>query len=202
MIHPDTSLKFLNPLIGSGIFATQFIPKGTLTYVKDSLEIDLSPNQYLLNNEVMRQIIDKYSYINEKGHYIISWDQAKHINHSCEPNTISTGYGFEFAIRDIQPGEEITDDYGLFNLEQGFSCACGSPSCRKKILPEDLDMLQDYWDKKILPALKNISRVPQPLVKFMDETSLREIEDYLNGSLPYKSVSHLRFRKNEKMHEL
>ncbi|HAR20055.1 MAG TPA: SET domain-containing protein-lysine N-methyltransferase [Cytophagales bacterium] len=202
MIHPDTSLKFLNPLIGSGIFATQFIPKGTLTYVKDSLEIDLSPNQYLLNNEVMRQIIDKYSYINEKGHYIISWDQAKHINHSCEPNTISTGYGFELAIRDIQPGEEITDDYGLFNLEQGFSCACGSPSCRKKILPEDLDMLQDYWDKKILPALINISRVPQPLMKFMDETSLREIEDYLNGSLPYKSVSHLRFRKNEKMHEL
>jgi hypothetical protein len=198
MLHPDTTLKFVNPVIGSGVFATKFIPKGSLTYVKDSLEIDVSPKKFISHSKAMKEIIEKYSYINEDGHYIISWDQAKYINHSCNPNTISTGYGFELAIKDIQPGEEITDDYGLFNLEQGFSCACGSPYCRKKILPEDLDQLQDHWDKKILPALEKFQSVSQPLMKFMDEQSVKEIEDYLQIRAPYKSVSHLRFRKAEK----
>jgi len=32
MIHPDTELRLSNPRIGLGVFATHFIPKGTLTW--------------------------------------------------------------------------------------------------------------------------------------------------------------------------
>lgn len=36
-----------------------------------------------------------------------------YFNHSCEPNcAIGPGYGFIVAQRDIQPGDELTYDYG------------------------------------------------------------------------------------------
>ena len=38
MIHPKTTLRFINEEVGYGLYATEFIPKGTITYVKDSLE--------------------------------------------------------------------------------------------------------------------------------------------------------------------
>ena len=38
MLHPHTELRFVSPEIGYGIFATAFIPKGTITWVKDELD--------------------------------------------------------------------------------------------------------------------------------------------------------------------
>jgi hypothetical protein len=40
-----------------------------------------------------------------------------------------------FALRDIEPGEELTYDYmfehaGVSSLAQGFRCMCGAPKCR------------------------------------------------------------------------
>ena len=117
MIHPNTELKLINEHIGYGVFATADIPEGTIVYVKDSLELIVSPTDYLMHSEAMKDVIEKYSYIDEKGNRIISWDFAKYVNHCCNCNTISTGYGFEMAIRDIQKGEQITDEYGIFNLD-------------------------------------------------------------------------------------
>ena len=45
MIHPKTELRFVNDDIGYGVFATEFIPKGTILYVKDELEIKVSKNK-------------------------------------------------------------------------------------------------------------------------------------------------------------
>jgi len=192
MLHPDSTLKYVNHVIGSGVFATRFIPKGTITYVKDSLEIEISTEQFLQHSIEMQVIIDKYSYIDEKGNYVISWDNAKYINHSCEPNTLSTGYGFEIAIKDIFQGDEITDDYGMFNLEQGFKCACGLLACRERILPDDLDKLSTEWDRIVLPALSQLEKVEQPLLKFMDKYTISELNRFVENESRYKSVSSLR----------
>ncbi len=197
MLHPDTTLKFVNHIIGSGIFANEFIPKGTLTYVKDSLEIELSPAQFSQQDKSIQAVVDKYSYIDENGHYIVSWDNAKYINHCCEPNTISTGYGFEIAIKDIYPGDEITDDYGIFNLEQGFTCECGAPNCRKRIMPEDLDNLHETWDEIIKPALDEIENVQQPLLQFLDKSVLNNVKEYINDPKHFKSVQNLRFNREK-----
>jgi hypothetical protein len=37
MIHPWTELRFINDSIGYGVFATQFIPKGTIVWALDDL---------------------------------------------------------------------------------------------------------------------------------------------------------------------
>jgi hypothetical protein len=135
MIHPDTELRLVSEAIGYDVFATQPIPRGTVTYVKDGLEIELTSRQFERLDEVHRQIVDKYSCIDPRGKRIVSWDHARYVNHRCVCNTISTGCGFEIANRDIAAGEEITDEYGLFNLQAPMAVDCGCNNCRKLLHP-------------------------------------------------------------------
>ncbi|HMN90955.1 MAG TPA: SET domain-containing protein-lysine N-methyltransferase, partial [Saprospiraceae bacterium] len=80
MLHPHTELRFIGTGVGYGVFATSYIPQGTITYVKDSLELEVSPEAYRLHPPAMQAVIEKYSYIDERGYRIISWDFAKYIN--------------------------------------------------------------------------------------------------------------------------
>ena len=58
------------------------------------------------------------------------------VNHSCNPNVfIRVAYRrVEFyARRNIQPGEELTCDYGDSHHEGQLPCRCGARNCRKFI---------------------------------------------------------------------
>lgn len=70
---------------------------------------------------------------------------ARWINHACVPNceTEETDDGRVFieAIRDIEPGEELSYDYGLIideritpSLKKLFECRCGCAGCRGTML--------------------------------------------------------------------
>ncbi|CCH50226.1 SET domain-containing protein [Pseudodesulfovibrio piezophilus] len=168
MIHPKTEVRFVNASIGYGVFATADIPRGTIVYVKDQLEIELSEKDFNELDDDHKTIADKFSYIDEKGIRILSWDHAKFVNHKCDCNTISTGYGFEIALRDIHEGEEICDDYGLFNLEEIIPLECNCPNCRKALRPDDLERYHEVWDVKIISALNKVTAVHQPLMKYME----------------------------------
>ena len=71
---------------------------------------------------------------------------SKYVNSSCRPNTRSDGYlkGGKMVvmlktIRDIEPGEWITVDYG-WTLEEGVEptpCLCGEDNCRGVIEHEE-----------------------------------------------------------------
>jgi SET domain-containing protein len=59
-----------------------------------------------------------------------------YINHSCRPNAyMKTLYGHMvfFALRDINPGEEITVDYEETLHPDSKRCHCGAPDCRGTI---------------------------------------------------------------------
>ena len=195
VIHPHTELRLIDPVVGYGVFATQDIPAGTLTYVKDSLEIVVAPAEYDRHAPEMRGAIDKYSYIDERGNRIVSWDFAKYVNHCCDCNTISTGYGFEIAIRDIRAGEQLTDEYGIFNLEEPMTLVCDSPLCRGCIRPEDFDTHYRAWDAKILRALPRFADVEQPLLPFVDPATRAAVDRYLAAPETYRSVYALRLRE-------
>ncbi|MEZ5039451.1 MAG: SET domain-containing protein [Saprospiraceae bacterium] len=197
MIHPNTTLRLINPTVGYGVFATQFIPEGTIVYVKDSLELEISPTDYLMHTREMQEVIEKYSYIDERGYRIISWDFAKYVNHCCNCNTISTGYGFELAIRDIQPGEQITDEYGIFNLENEMELICGEMGCRKKVQPSDFEKYYQAWDEKIKQSMKKLFEVEQPLICFIEESTRKSLDYYFAHPKSYKSVYSLRYKKVE-----
>ena len=59
-----------------------------------------------------------------------------YINHSCEPNAfmkVLYGHVLFMALRDIEPGEEITIDYQSTLHSNKKRCICGAPSCRGTI---------------------------------------------------------------------
>jgi len=84
------------------------------------------------------------------------------LNHACEPNSALVVFDVEDedgepctpelwveALRPIQPGEELTIDYG-WTAENAIRCDCGSPRCRGWIAaaekeggvtPDDLDLV-------------------------------------------------------------
>lgn len=197
MIHPSTELRFIGPEVGYGVFATAFIPKGTITYAEDEFEVRIPEDRFLAMDPSIRAILDKYSYIDADGVRIMSWDFAKYVNHNCNFNTITTGYGFEIAIRDIHPGEEITDEYGIFNLEYPMPCSCGSPQCRRVVSMSDFDNLYPEWDKLVLDALPSVKAVDQPLWSLIDSGLVAELEEFLANRTAYRSVYSIR-RRNMK----
>ena len=192
MLHPDTMLGSVSPEIGVGIFATAFIPKGTVIYIKDPLEIEIDPDDARLKDPAMRLLIDRYSYMEANGARVLSWDLAKYMNHSCDANSISTGYGFEIAVRDIEAGEEITDDYGLLNIEQDMTCHCGAQNCRGWIRHDDIERHAAAWDAMGAEALASYYYVAQPLKPLMDRTTAKKLQRYLDTGNGFLSVSQLR----------
>lgn len=199
MIHPKTKIQFISEEVGYGVFATEKIPLGTIVYVKDSLEMVITPSEYVLQSPEMKKMVDRYSYRDENGNRIVSWDFAKYVNHCCNCNSISTGYGFEVAIRDIAPGEQITDEYGIFNLDEEMTLSCGETHCRKVIRPSDFDTYYKEWDDKIKAALPKLFDVEQPLLSIVDLNTRKELDNYFINSNNYKSVYALRLKKQDKV---
>src|SRR4051812_13301376 len=126
MVHPDCELRYINDEIGYGVVATRPIPAGTITWVSDDLDQFLSGSDIEGLPPMLRPMVEKYSWVNRDGDYVLCWDHARFINHSCNATCLSAGFDFEIAIRDIAIGEELTDDYGTLNLASPFECRCGS----------------------------------------------------------------------------
>lgn len=186
MIHPDTELRLSNPQIGLGVFATRLIPKGTLTWVRDRLDQAFAPPAVAQLPSSYHDVLLKYSFIDGRGHFVLCWDHARFVNHSCDPTCRSAGYDFEIAVRDIKPGEELTDDYGSLNLEWGFDCSCGLRACRHQVRPGDLLTYADDWDRIVAEPFRLIPTVPQPLWPFLDEKA--PVEAALAGTTSIASV--------------
>ena len=193
MLHPDTELGVVGAEIGFGVFATALIPQGAIVYIKDPLEIEIGDDDPRLRDPEMLRIIERYSYIEPGGTRILSWDFAKYMNHSCDPNTISTGYGFEIALRDIQPGEQITDEYGLLNIERNMPCGCGADACRGWVRQDDVERHGNAWDAKVREALEVFVDVPQPLEYLLDPSTRKRLRHYLDTGNGFMPVSRLRF---------
>jgi hypothetical protein len=93
-----------------------------------------------------------------------------YINHSCDPNAIdlsrspnATQYT---AWRDIHADEEVTTDYGIYGEATIERCACTSPLCRGRVIPDD-------WQR---PELQQRYRgyFPWRLEQRIQQTTIRE----------------------------
>ena len=193
MIHPGSELRFVNNQIGYGVFATQDLPTGTIVYVQDRLDISIPPESPLLRDPSYRETLDKYTFEDASGNRVLSWDHAKYVNHCCQCNTMSTGYGFEVAIRDIHVGEEITDEYGLFWFGEGIKLICPQENCRGCLRPDDIDTYGRRWDERVKGALRHVPEVPQPLMHLIDEHTHRALVRYLETGRGYRSVMTLKY---------
>lgn len=163
MLHPDTELRFVNATVGYGVFAVRPIPRGTITWARDRFDQVFTPQQVASLGDIHGRILHKYGYQDGRGDTILCWDHGRYVNHSCEPTCLSPGFDFELAVRDIPAGGELTDDYGTLSPSEPFACACGTPSCRQTVQPDDHERLTEAWDGAVAAAFGHIRAVPQPL---------------------------------------
>lgn len=187
MIHPKTELKFISNEIGYGVVATEFIPAGTITWALDDLDREFTPSKLKKMNPLYQNILDTYCYRNNKGNYVLCWDYGRYVNHSFKSNCISTAYDFEIAIRDIQPGEELTDDYGYLNVSEPFT-GIDEGTRRKTVYPDDLLNHHQTWDKQLIKNFPNIIKVEQPLKSLITPKLWNDIAFIAEGKKEMKSI--------------
>jgi uncharacterized protein len=135
-----------SPIHGYGVFAARRIRKGTtvVEYLGDRVSHakadaryeDKDPN----DNHTFLFTVDARTVI-DAG---VNGNEARYINHACDPNCESTTLNkriFIEAIRTIQPGEELSYDYQIQrdgddapNVDEIYACRCGSAKCRGSML--------------------------------------------------------------------
>jgi len=120
-----------SPIDGQGVYADEAIPaqrkigeiRGESISVEEARVRATRVERIMIVELSDRKAID----------FAKSDDPMRFTNHSCAPNArLFIGFGrVEFyALRAIEPGEEITVDYGESHHEGRLRCACGAPNCR------------------------------------------------------------------------
>jgi hypothetical protein len=131
---------------GLGVFAAKQIPKGAriIEYVGERVSHDEADRRYeekdANDSHTFLFIVDSKIVI-DAG---VDGNDARFFNHSCDPNcesTVEKRRVFIEAIRDIEPGTELTYDYQIHredddpqNIDEVFACRCGFPNCRGTML--------------------------------------------------------------------
>ena len=187
MIHPKTELKFISKEVGHGIVATEFIPAGTITWVLDILDREITPKEFDSMDINYQEIVDTYTYRNKNGNRVLLWDNGRFVNHSFNSNCLLTAYNFEVAIRDIQAGEQLTDDYGYLNIIEPFRGA-EEGTKRKVVYPDDNLRYHKIWDNQLLNVFDKIPQLNQPLKKFMSNELWEDIEAIANKKKKMDSI--------------
>jgi uncharacterized protein len=157
-LYKSKKLKLLyiirsSKIHGKGVFARKDIPKG--------IKIIEYVGKIVSRKEGDRIAEEQYAKSKKKGScgavYIfelnkkqdvdgdVSWNTAKYINHSCEPNCRYKridNHIWIVSIRDIKKGEELSYDYG-YDLEEykNHPCKCNSKNCLGYIIGKR------YWKK-------------------------------------------------------
>ncbi len=122
MLTIRTSLG-LSTIAGTGLFAAEFIPKGTIIWKFDPLLDQVyAEEEYQAMLPSNKSFLKTYCFM-YMGNYYLCVDNARFFNHSEEPNCMSSDFnafnlGCTIAKRDIEIGEELTDDYSLFGFTE------------------------------------------------------------------------------------
>ena len=135
-----------SPLHGLGVFATARLVRGTrvIEYLGERVSHAEADRRYdhkqPHDSHTFLFIVDARTVI-DAG---VDGNDARFVNHSCEPNcesVIERGRVFIDAIRDVEPGEELTYDYQIQrerddppDIDEVFACRCGSAHCRGTML--------------------------------------------------------------------
>lgn len=167
MIHPDTELRRVDDEVGLGVYATRRIPRGTVVWVLDALDLKLEPERVAALGPDYWDVVAPFVYPDRLGRLILCWDLGRWVNHSCAPNALSTGWDFDLALRDIEAGEQITTDYASLNLDAAFECRCGTDACRGRIRASDFELFADEWDARVRSAAACAASVEQPLWRWI-----------------------------------
>lgn len=97
---------------GIGLIAHEFIPQGTCLWVfRPDFDLVFTEAQLQTLPPAAQRQVRHYSYYHpDLAHYILCSDDARFVNHADDPNMGDDGE-INYAVRDIQIGEELTWNY-------------------------------------------------------------------------------------------
>ena len=107
----------ISTIEGIGLFADQYIPKGTVVWKFDpSIDLVLSKEEIDRLSKPSQEQFYKYAYLDkERGKYLLCGDDARFFNHSPKPNCDETiDNDLTIAMHNIEAGEELTINYKEF----------------------------------------------------------------------------------------
>ena len=135
-----------SPIHGLGGFARKDIPKGTriIEYTGEIISNAEADRRYdddkMENHHTFLFILNQRQCVDAA----YEGNEARFINHSCDPNAeafIPRGRIWIEAIKPIPKGAEITYDYAFeddrkYTLDdyRKYGCACGAKNCRGTIV--------------------------------------------------------------------
>ena len=190
MMHPDTRLQFISPAVGHGVVATKAIPAGTIVWAPDPLDRRLTAGEFASLPDLMKAEVEHFAYADQAGNRVLAWDRARYVNHSCAPTCVSGGYDCNVAAVDLEPGDELTDDYGSY-LPVEMPCACGAATCRGIISRSRSAGLVADWDTRFFSVFPRIGAVPQPLWDLLPSSDREGIQAALAGRAQVISIAAL-----------
>ena len=128
-----------SPIHGRGGFASRFLFKGArvIEYIGQRITKAESLHRCEAQNWFIFGLDQEFDLDGN-----VEWNPALFLNDSCAPNSeafCEEGRIWIGALRDIQPGEEITFNYG-YDLEdyEEHPCRCGAKECAGYIVAEEL----------------------------------------------------------------
>ena len=186
MIHPDTRHVTIDGVVGSGVIATRRIPCGTITWVMDDLDRTFTGSEMNALPPCYDDLIDRWTFHDGRGRRVLCWDIGRYLNHSCEPNCGGSEYWFEVALRDIEVGEQLSNDYATLYMRpsEGFVCRCGAPTCRGAASHELVPTAVAIVREQLLHALDGIGLVAQPLGALLRPDWLERAHELLTEPEP------------------
>jgi len=103
-----------NPIMGLGLFALEFIPKGaTVWEFVDGVDIKVSVDCVKQMSKAQQEYFDKYGWI-DGDYYYSSCDLTNFVNHSSQPN-LKILNEIVIALEDIEIGQELFENYSEFD---------------------------------------------------------------------------------------
>lgn len=131
---PSRSFRIGRSTTGLGLFATKPIKRANYiaTYRGRRVSTKEADRREALGAKYMFELNRKWTIDGSPR-----WNLARYINHSCRPNAKAVGRKGRIvvvALRPIEPGEEITYDYGREYLDyflRNSGCRCAA--CRRKV---------------------------------------------------------------------
>jgi uncharacterized protein len=140
MMRAATQLWEVKPsaIHGTGVFARSGIPAGqrVIEYLGERVTKAESLRRRQGGNFFVFIVTEKFDIDGA-----VDWNPARFVNHSCEPNCEARQedeHIWIIAKRDIQPGEELTFNYG-YDLQdyEDHPCRCGAANCLGYMVAEE-----------------------------------------------------------------
>lgn len=167
-LHASAAVRD-SPIEGKGLFAREPIPAATVVSRVGGRLVSGAELQAVFDaaaRDPEHPYIDTITVADDLHLILPPRRPNGYGNHSCDPNRWWVDAYTQAALRDIAPGEELTNDYATSTGIADFrmDCRCGSPLCRGTITGTDwrrADLQQRYgphWTPGLLHLMEKSAR--------------------------------------------